>query len=223
MRGEAFVRQLRLLQLLEARKQGLELEEAAEELGTGRRTVYRDLRVLEDAGIPLHAEQQGRRARWKMMEGFRHRLQLSLTWSEMFALSVGSKVLEGLSGTIFHTSAVSALEKIRASFPRAVAERVRAQEALVSADTGGRDYQPRAELVRLLVESIDARRTLKARYRSRGSTQARGGPRERKLDPYHLRVSNEGLYVLAYRNLSTSLRQRLREFREQPPRSAPAC
>lgn len=47
MRGEAFARQLKLLALLEARPPGVELEEATEELGAHRRTVYRDFRVLE--------------------------------------------------------------------------------------------------------------------------------------------------------------------------------
>jgi predicted DNA-binding transcriptional regulator YafY len=197
MRGETFTRQLRLLQLLEARREGLEPEEAAQELGTGKRTVYRDFRVLEDAGIPLRSEQEGKRARWKMMEGYRHRLQLSLTWSEMLALSVGSKLLEGLSGTLFHTSAVSALEKLRASFPRELAERIRAQEAQVSAPAGGREYQPRQETVRLLVEAIDRRWTLAARYRSRTGRSPLSSRRERRMDPYHLRVSGQGLYVLA--------------------------
>src|SRR6266540_3068574 len=52
MRGEAFARQLKLLALLEVRPEGVEPEEAAAELGTRRRTVYRDFRVLEDAGVP---------------------------------------------------------------------------------------------------------------------------------------------------------------------------
>lgn len=197
MRGDVFTRQLRLLQLLESRSQGVEVGEAAAELGTGRRTVYRDLRVLEDAGIPLTSDVDGGRARWRMLEGYRHRLQLTLTWSEMLALSVGSRLLEGLSGTLFHTSAVSALEKLRASFPKPVAQRVRAHEAAISTDVGGRDYTSRGELVRLLVEAIEQRWTLRARYRSPRSARTVEAA-ERRIDPYHLRVSGQGLYVLAH-------------------------
>ena len=47
MRGEAFARQLKLLAQLEVRPDGVAPDEAAEELGTRRRTVYRDFRVLE--------------------------------------------------------------------------------------------------------------------------------------------------------------------------------
>jgi predicted DNA-binding transcriptional regulator YafY len=196
MRGEASVRQLRLLQLLQARPEGVEVDEAAGELGTLRRTVYRDFRVLEDAGFPLTSERDGRRARWRMVEGYRHRLQLSLSWSELVALMTARRALSGLAGTMLHDGAASALEKVRVTLPKPLAERFRASESMVSAQAGGRDYHSRGEFVQLLAEAIDERRTMEGRYRSRGD----GGERrvsDRKLDPYHLRVAEEGVYLLA--------------------------
>lgn len=201
MRGEAFARQLRLLALLEVRPEGVELEEAAGELGARRRTVYRDFRVLEDAGFPLTSERDGRRARWRMMQGYRHRLQLSLSWSELVALMAARQMVSGLAGTMLHDGAASALEKIRATLPKALADRLRASELLVSAPVGGRDYHSRGELVRRLVEAIDRRQTVEARYRSRGARgrlpgSARSGT-ARKLDPYHLHMAEEGIYLIA--------------------------
>jgi proteasome accessory factor C len=196
MRGEAFARQLRLLALLEARRDGIEPEQAAAELGARRRTVYRDFRVLEDAGFPLTSALEGRRARWRMLEGYRHRLQLALTWGELVALMTAREAVAALAGTMLHDGAASALEKIRATLPNGLAERFRASERLVSAPGGGRDYRSRGELVRRLVEAVDARETIVARYRSRGSRGRRG--EDRRLDPYHLRVAEEGLYLLAW-------------------------
>ncbi|HET8540536.1 MAG TPA: WYL domain-containing protein [Anaeromyxobacter sp.] len=196
MRGEAFARQLKLLALLEVRREGVELEEAAAELGTQRRTVYRDFRVLEDAGFPLTSTLEGRRARWRMVEGFRHRLQLSLTWSEVLALMTARMTVAGLAGTMLHDAAASAIAKIRATLPKGLAERLRASERLVSAAEGGRDYSARGEIVRQLVEAIDARRTVAALYRSRRA-KGRGRGEERKLDPYHLRVAEGGVYLVA--------------------------
>ena len=196
MRGEAFTRQLKLLALLEVRPEGVELDEAAGELGALRRTVYRDFRVLEDAGFPLTSAREGKRARWKMVEGYRHRLQLSLTFAELVGLMAARRLVSGLAGTVLHDGAASALEKIRATLPRGLAERFRASEQMVSAPGGGRDYRPRGELVRRLVEAIDARETVTARYRSRGARRRRGA--DRRLDPYHLRVAEEGIYLLAY-------------------------
>jgi predicted DNA-binding transcriptional regulator YafY len=155
MRGEAFARQLRLLALLEKRPEGLEIEEAAEELGARRRTVYRDFRVLEDAGFPLTSALDGRRARWRILEGHRHRLQLSLSWSELMALMTARKLMSGLAGTVLHDGAASALEKIRATLPKGLADHFRASEGLLSAPHGGRDYRSRGDLVSRLVEAID--------------------------------------------------------------------
>jgi predicted DNA-binding transcriptional regulator YafY len=196
MRGDAFARQLRLLALLEARPEGLEPDEAAGQLGTLRRTVYRDLRVLEDAGFPLTSARDGRRARWRILQGYRHRLQLSLTWSELLALMAAGQAVSGLAGTMFHEGAASALDKIRATLPRELAERFRAADGLVSVPEGGRDYAPRGEIVRRLVEAVSGRRTVVARYRSRTAGKARTRA-DRKLDPLHLRVAEEGIYLLA--------------------------
>lgn len=203
MRGDAFARQLKLLALLEVRTQGVELDEAAEELGARRRTVYRDFRVLQDAGFPLTSALEGRRARWRMMPGYRHRLQLSLSWSELVALMTARKLLSGLSGTMLHDAAASALDKIRATLPKDLANHFRTAESLISASIGGRDYRSRGEVVRRLVEAIDGRQTIAARYRSRGKGRRRG---ERKLDPYHLRVAEEGLYLVAYCHRSAAVK-----------------
>jgi predicted DNA-binding transcriptional regulator YafY len=205
VRGEAFARQLKLLALLEARPEGVEPEEAAGALGTLRRTVYRDFRVLEDAGFPLTSARDGRRARWRILAGYRHRLQISLTWSELVALMTARQIVSGLAGTMLHDGAASALEKIRATLPRGLADRFRVSERLVSAPEGGRDYRSRGELVRRLVEAIDGRQTVEARYRSRTASGRRRGS-ERKLDPYHLRVAEEGIYLVAHCHRSGEVR-----------------
>lgn len=192
MRGDAFTRQLRLLQLLETRRAGVGPDEAAEELGSGRRTVYRDFDVLQRAGFPLVSDTDGRRARWRIDDGYRHRLHLSLSWSEVLALSTGAELMKGLAGTLFHEGAVSALEKIRSTLPKPLAERVRAGQVATSATSGGHDYRSRAATAALLVEALTERRTVAIRYRTKGAKA-----RQRLIDPYHMRVTGEGLYLIA--------------------------
>lgn len=183
MRGEAFARQLKLLTLLEARREGVELDEAASALGMQRRTVYRDFRVLEDAGFPLMSARDGRRARWRLMEGYRHRLQLTLTWSELIALMTAHRALSGLAGTMLHEGVAGALDKIRVTLPKGLADRFRAASGLVSAPAGGRDYGARGELVRQLVEAIDQRQTIAALPVARAGAAGWRGARARSLPP----------------------------------------
>jgi CRISPR associated protein, Cas1 family len=161
-------------------------------IGALRRTVYRDFRVLEDAGFPLTSSLDGRRARWRMMPGYRHRLILALTWSELLGFMTARELISVLAGTPLHGRVVSALEKIRATLPHPPAERFRAAEQLVSGPPAGRDYHSRAAPVRTLIDAIEERRTIVARYRPRRAKRARRGV-ERQLDPYHLRVAQEGI------------------------------
>ena len=69
----------------------------ATDLGYTVRTVYRDLQVLERVGVPIYQERQGRRARWRVMEGYRRRLSIILSWPEMMVLVLGRNLLEKLS------------------------------------------------------------------------------------------------------------------------------
>src|SRR5690242_3262947 len=97
-RGDSLARQLSLIQLLEERRE-VAVNEAARELGFTPRTIYRDLAVLERVGVPLYQDRAGMRARWRVVEGYRCRLALSLTFAEMLALSAGRDLLAGLAGT----------------------------------------------------------------------------------------------------------------------------
>ena len=62
---------------------------AANELGCDRKTVFRDLEVLEQIGVPLYQDQRGPRSRWRVV---------TLSWPEMLALTSGRELLAGLAG-----------------------------------------------------------------------------------------------------------------------------
>lgn len=203
LRGAAFTRLWKLVEMLNSRRNGVEVDEAAEELGIGRRTVYRDFLVLESSGFPLTADHEGRRARWKLMDSYRHRLQLSLTWPELFALVAAQRTIEGLAGTIFHDSLKAAVDKIRATLPRELANRCSRFAEMASAELGGRAYHMKSDALRTLTEAIEMRRTVLARYRPLGPKRQ---TRMRRLDPYHLRVAGDGVYILGWCHSRRSLR-----------------
>jgi predicted DNA-binding transcriptional regulator YafY len=90
----SLARQQRLVRLLDERR-GLSADAAAAELGCDRRTVYRDFTVLEEAGFPLYQEPEGRRMRWRLVEGPKRRLSVTLNFAEMLALTTGRDLLAG--------------------------------------------------------------------------------------------------------------------------------
>lgn len=73
--GNQIGRQWRWLQLL-GRPPGLAVEDGARELQCAVRTVWRDLRALQDVGFPIYDERDGHRGVWKVERGFQDRLPI---------------------------------------------------------------------------------------------------------------------------------------------------
>ena len=85
-------------------------EEFAERYGISIRTVYRDIRALEDAGVPVLSE-AGRG--YTLMEGYRLP-PVMFTRSEAAALLTGEKLLQKQSSRHLLEDYRSAMEKVRA-------------------------------------------------------------------------------------------------------------
>jgi predicted DNA-binding transcriptional regulator YafY len=65
-RGATLVRVLTLLRILQSRKFGITVAEAVAELRVSRRTVYRDLAALQEAGFVLGTDRDGE-VRWFLL------------------------------------------------------------------------------------------------------------------------------------------------------------
>lgn len=112
-------RLLRLVQLLRARRSATAAE-LAEELGVSVRTIYRSMRDLEDAGVPVEGEAG---------VGYRlaHRLDLpKLTFAplELEALVLGVRIVEAWTDPALASAARSALERIQGALPGPLARAI---------------------------------------------------------------------------------------------------
>ena len=160
-RGDQLVRQWCLLQRLE-RSQGLSIEDAARELGCTGRTVWRDLRALQDAGFPIYDERDGHRGVWTIEEKFQDTLPIPLG---PFAPSVASAFVK--LRALLTPRALEVVDRMRAS--------VGARAPGAKLGLAARDHMPGIE--RALAE----RRTLRLRYYS----LSRDAETDRRIDPYH--------------------------------------
>lgn len=66
MPGDPKTRRRRLLRCLETRRRGASVADLAADLGVSPRTVYRDLKGLAAAGVPLAPEREGTTTVWRM-------------------------------------------------------------------------------------------------------------------------------------------------------------
>ena len=184
-------RQHRLMRILDERRQ-VSVSAAAQELGCDRKTIYRDLHVLEAIGVPLYQEERGPLSRWRVVDGPKRKLSLTLSWAEMLALTTGRELLRVFAGTFFHDAAVTALDKIRAALPNEMAARARvAADVIVTGGHASRDYRGRADMIHTLAEAVRYRQTVRLTYQKLTAKRQA----DRLVDPYHLRVQAGALYL----------------------------
>lgn len=210
-RGSQLMRQWHLLQLL-ARPEGLAVEDAAARLQCAVRTIWRDLRVLQDVGFPIYDEQDGRRGVWRVERGFLDRLPLPLSLSEIVALLVTHDVAATDAGSPFGPAVASVFTKFRALLsPRALSLIDRMRSAVAVRVPSSKPQSGATDWLRALQSALLERRSLHIRYYSMG----REAETERRVDPYNLTYFNGGLYLVGY----CHMRQAVRTFAVERIRS----
>src|SRR5665213_3334893 len=112
MRGDQITRVLKLVHLLKGR--GRTLQQLRAELGVTKRTIQRDIQVLEQAGFPVSSEHRDRSVYWKLAYDSVTEASLDLTHEERMALYFSRGLLKPLAGTPFFDAIESALAKIGA-------------------------------------------------------------------------------------------------------------
>jgi predicted DNA-binding transcriptional regulator YafY len=198
-RGNQVVRQWRLLHLV-SRPDGLTIDAAARELACTVRTIWRDLRSLQDAGYPIYDEraENGRSGLWKVEAGFQARLPVPLALDEMVALALATKLLTPAGGNPIGPALASLAGKFRALLaPRALALLDGMAERVGVRAPGAKPAPHAAGHLPVIQSALREQRALRVRYYS----MSRGVETDRRVDPYQLTYFNGGLYLVAYCHL----------------------
>jgi predicted DNA-binding transcriptional regulator YafY len=201
-RGNQLTRQWTLVRLLAGRS-GRTLAQLQGELGVGKRTVQRDLAVLEAARFPVVSEARNGTVRWRFMEGFHAEAPVSLTLTEQMALYFSKGLLKPLEGTPIYGSLDSALQKIGAALPPQSFQFLRGLDQAVSVRTAGfKDYSRSREVIDVLTRSVRHKFTTRINHRSAGFEKGI----EREVDPYRLWYVNNGIYLVGHDHRSGAMR-----------------
>lgn len=177
-------RAIALLLLLQSRRT-MTAAELATELEVSERTVQRDVAALAEAGIAVYAE-RGRGGGYRLVDGYRTRLTgLDRAEAEVLHLAGLPGPLRdmGLAG-----QALAARLKVAAALGDAPAAATRRFH--LDAPAWFRDAEPPALLTEVS-RAVWEDRVLHARY------AARGGTRERRLEPYGLVLKAGRWYLVA--------------------------
>ena len=191
-----------VIRILEARY-GATVDELAEECQVHRRTIFRDMQAIADAGYPLVREmEEDGRVLYRFMTGFKSIPPITFSLDELMTLYLCRGQLDFLRGTPFHDDLDAIFGKIRSSLrPSSVAHLERIAEASVPRFQGVRDYTGKKDVL------VELRKALLYQYRC----EIRYAPPHREaetylFDPYTLLFFKDSLYLGGYAHNRKGLR-----------------
>jgi len=187
-------RLLRLISLLQS-GESFTAEQLAEELGVSRRTFFRDLNVLELAGVPYHY--QGKQRTYAIEPSFLVS-SLSLTRDEAIALLLAAQRFASPESLPVYEAANRAAAKLESGFPPTVRELSRATLDGVTVKLpplvdAGRIEEVFTKMHRALAE----RRKVRMQYDS----YFEGRAVETLASPYRILFENRAWYLVGHSSL----------------------
>ena len=191
-----------VIRILEARY-GATVDELAEECAVNRRTVFRDLQAVRDAGYPLVSERESDgRVVYRFLTGFKKIPPITFSLDELMTLYLCRGQLATLAGTPFQDDLDAIFGRIRSSLPpRSVAHLERIAEAAAPRFQGVRDYRGKRQIL------VHLREALLYQYRCRLSyAPPRREAEDYLFDPYTLLFYQNSLYLGGFAHNRGALR-----------------
>ena len=113
-RNAEVIRQWKLLLHLDGLAHGRAVDELAAELGVNKRTVWRDLAALQEAGFPLVDDKRDRKTVWRVMQlPLKSLTDAGLSVTEVCSLYMSRALLLTLTGSPFEAGLNSLLKKVQ--------------------------------------------------------------------------------------------------------------
>jgi proteasome accessory factor B len=197
-RGAEVVRQWTILQAIDGVPQGLSVAALAKRTGVHKRTVWRDLAALQEAGFPLYDEARAGETIWKLNTArYRGFVERGFTLTQLCALYFSRAVVESLAGTPFHAELGSVFDQIQKSLPPRMRTFLDALPRVINAKPAAvkrRESEQQPEHIARLLDATLHQRRVEMRYHS----ISRNRTKDYAIDPYRLAYADGGLYLLAF-------------------------
>lgn len=187
--------------------QGWNARRLAEKFNVTVRTIRRDLRVLEQAGIPIQYDPE--RACYQIRGDF-FMPPLELTFPESLALVSLGRYIHANDQIPFSHPALKALAKIRGQLPPGIRRELDLVEDHLAVKLAPAATQECcADLYEIVRQSLSTRRCLRCSYespRNNPHPEASSKPEYFLLKPYALFFCQRAWYVVGYHGLRDGIR-----------------
>jgi len=216
-RNAEVIRQWNILLSLDRSRLGRTVDDLARDTGVGKRTIWRDMAALQDAGFPLFSEKRpdGRTAWILTSMPLKALNDPGLSATEVCSLYMSRALLSAMPGAAFADGLAGLMRKIE----KAVAPRVRAfldqLPGVVKVKPGAvkKHATNHGEVVARLIEASSGHRVAEMRYFSASSNREK----DYVVHPYHVAYFDGGLYLTAwvpeYRQIRNFAVERIRTFK----------
>lgn len=212
-RNAEIVRQWNILRQIESARLGMSVAQLSDETGVTRRTIYRDLDALQEAGFPIYNEMRDGHAYWKLGDApFGALTRMGFSLSELCALSLSRRLVEVLTGVPFQSALSGAFGKFEQTLPPKMQAYLSRLPSIMSARPAAgkvRKSPNHEQFVERLVEASVERRQVEMRYYSLSSDRTR----DYLVYPLRVVCMYGGMYLRAwvpdYNQLRTFATQRI--------------
>lgn len=156
-RNAEVIRQWNMLRSIEAARHGLTVHDLTEAAGVSKRTIYRDLLALQEAGFPLVDETRDNHAYWTLnTHPFRHLTQLGFSLSELCALYLSRRLVESLTGIPFQAALGDAFSKFEREITPKMKQYLDCLPSVMSARPAGGKVSLSPAHTRMIEQIVDA-------------------------------------------------------------------
>jgi proteasome accessory factor B len=203
-RGDQALRQWKILvTIMSHPKNGVTQKQLIDEIeemvpsGKGKRTLQRDLQVLEYAGFPIDRSErtENGEALYKVLPTHQRIPPIMPTVAELVSLSVSRSLLSMYDGTPFKQNLDSLWEKYQAIFPNNARETLEnAQSLYVVLDRPGMDFKQH----KIVLEGLDQAIRNLQRVAMVYSSPTQGRDVRYTIDPLKFLFHDRCLYLAAY-------------------------
>lgn len=181
-------------------KKVVKAQDLADRFGTSLRTIYRDIRTLEEAGIPLYGEAG---IGYSIVDGYRLP-PVMFTQEEAMAFITAEKLMEKFTDSSLNNNYSSAMFKIKAVLRGTEKDLLENLEEQIVVIDRPRDNTPPGNILDVLLKAISEKKVVKMIYRAFDKDSS-----ERFIEPIGIFHENSNWYTIGF----CHLREEYRQFR----------
>jgi len=180
-------------------KKIVKAQDLADRFGISLRTVYRDIRTLEEAGVPLYGEAG---VGYSIVDGYRLP-PIMFTREEATAFITAEKLMEKFTDTDLQKHFTSAMYKVKAVLRGSEKDLVETLEDNIIVMDRKRNNTPPGNILDVLLKAITEKKVVKMVYRAFGNEENS----DRLIEPIGIFHEHDNWYTIAWCHLRQSYRQ----------------